>query len=411
MKFQSRWFWVAAAVLVALNAFVYFWWANRPLVILKTTELNRDIVTGLQSEANRLQQILDAACGTPGLESYKRGEIGPVQPVATGAPTTPPPEPSASLLAQDKLVALLDAATVRVLVFSASNKYQGHGTGFFIDQNTIVTNRHVIESGRSFAITSRALGKEPIPVRLIAATRDSEYTNPDFAILRADKVPAGIAKLAIATEPQVLQTVVAAGYPSSDIRVDADVVDNLIDKQENVDSVLSKEEVEQAKNLFEFQVPDITLTVEEKGLSADFVPKNLDTEHFVDSGHWWRKDWSFLQWLRYQTGNLTWAETHIAKETRANYNSKKISEDGYYGGNLAPRADLNATLSSLGYSKDMLEERIGNTEKNIPEMRDPYAPNFGKGKRDVVGEYSQAMAKYASGKKPPKKVYSVRNKV
>ena len=224
MKFQSRGFWVAAAVLVALNAFVYFWWANRPLVILKTTELNRDIVTGLQSEANRLQQILDAACGTPGLESYKRGEIGPVQPVVTGAPTTPPPEPSASLLAQDKLVALLDAATVRVLVFGANSKYQGHGTGFFIDQNTIVTNRHVIESGRSFAITSRALGKEPIPVRLIAATRDSEYTNPDFAILRADKVPAGIAKLAIATEPQVLQTVVAAGYPSSDIRVDADVV-------------------------------------------------------------------------------------------------------------------------------------------------------------------------------------------
>jgi molecular chaperone HtpG len=56
------------------------------------------------------------------------------------------------------------------------------------------------------------------------------------------------------------------------VRVDADVVDNLIDKQENVDSVLSKEEVEQAKKLFEFQVPEITLTVEVKGLSADVAP-------------------------------------------------------------------------------------------------------------------------------------------
>jgi molecular chaperone HtpG len=56
------------------------------------------------------------------------------------------------------------------------------------------------------------------------------------------------------------------------VRVDADVVDNLIDKQENVDSVLSKEEVEQAKNLFEIQVPDITLTVEVKGLSAEAAP-------------------------------------------------------------------------------------------------------------------------------------------
>jgi molecular chaperone HtpG len=56
------------------------------------------------------------------------------------------------------------------------------------------------------------------------------------------------------------------------VRVDADVVDNLIDKQENADSVLSAEEVEHAKKLFEFQVPEITLTVEVKGLSADAAP-------------------------------------------------------------------------------------------------------------------------------------------
>jgi len=56
------------------------------------------------------------------------------------------------------------------------------------------------------------------------------------------------------------------------VRVDADVVDNLIDKQENVDSILSKDEVEQAKKLFEFQVPEITLTLEVKGLSQDAAP-------------------------------------------------------------------------------------------------------------------------------------------
>jgi molecular chaperone HtpG len=56
------------------------------------------------------------------------------------------------------------------------------------------------------------------------------------------------------------------------VRVDADVVDNLIDKQENIDSVLTKEEVEKAKQLFEFQVPNITLTVEVKGLSTDVAP-------------------------------------------------------------------------------------------------------------------------------------------
>jgi len=56
------------------------------------------------------------------------------------------------------------------------------------------------------------------------------------------------------------------------VRVDADVVDNLIDKQENVDSILSTAEVEQAKKLFEFQVPEITLTVEVKGLSNEAAP-------------------------------------------------------------------------------------------------------------------------------------------
>jgi molecular chaperone HtpG len=56
------------------------------------------------------------------------------------------------------------------------------------------------------------------------------------------------------------------------VRVDADVVDNLIDKQENVDSVLSKDEVEQAKKLFEFQIPETTITVEVKGLSQDAAP-------------------------------------------------------------------------------------------------------------------------------------------
>jgi molecular chaperone HtpG len=56
------------------------------------------------------------------------------------------------------------------------------------------------------------------------------------------------------------------------VRVDADVVDNLIDKQENAESVLSKDEAEQAKKLFEFQVPQITITVDVKGLSKDAAP-------------------------------------------------------------------------------------------------------------------------------------------
>ena len=56
------------------------------------------------------------------------------------------------------------------------------------------------------------------------------------------------------------------------VRVDADIVDNLIDKQEGVDSVLSKDETENLKKLFEFPVSDLHVTVEVKGLSATTAP-------------------------------------------------------------------------------------------------------------------------------------------
>ncbi|GGH74673.1 molecular chaperone HtpG [Filimonas zeae] len=56
------------------------------------------------------------------------------------------------------------------------------------------------------------------------------------------------------------------------VRVDSDIADNLVDVQEHSNSVLSGEEEEKLKGLFGFQVPDLTLKVEVKGLSADSAP-------------------------------------------------------------------------------------------------------------------------------------------
>lgn len=56
------------------------------------------------------------------------------------------------------------------------------------------------------------------------------------------------------------------------VRVDSDIVDNLVDKQEGGDSVLSKEEEEKLKGLFEVKNPEINVSVEVKGLSADAPP-------------------------------------------------------------------------------------------------------------------------------------------
>jgi molecular chaperone HtpG len=55
-------------------------------------------------------------------------------------------------------------------------------------------------------------------------------------------------------------------------RVDADITDNLIDKQEHVESVLSKDEESKLKELFGLQIPESHVTVEIKGLGADTTP-------------------------------------------------------------------------------------------------------------------------------------------
>jgi molecular chaperone HtpG len=55
-------------------------------------------------------------------------------------------------------------------------------------------------------------------------------------------------------------------------RVDADIADNLVDKTETADSVLSKEDSDKLKTLFEHPQEGLHIHVEVKGLSADAPP-------------------------------------------------------------------------------------------------------------------------------------------
>ncbi len=56
------------------------------------------------------------------------------------------------------------------------------------------------------------------------------------------------------------------------VRVDSDITDNLIDKQEGGESVLSKEDEAKLKELFGVKIPELNVTVEVKGLSLDTPP-------------------------------------------------------------------------------------------------------------------------------------------
>lgn len=55
-------------------------------------------------------------------------------------------------------------------------------------------------------------------------------------------------------------------------RVDADIADNLVDKQEAGETVLNKEEADALKDLFNVQRPEINMSVEVKGLGAEAPP-------------------------------------------------------------------------------------------------------------------------------------------
>lgn len=65
------------------------------------------------------------------------------------------------------------------------------------------------------------------------------------------------------------------------VRVDSDIADNLVDVQEHTNSILTTEEEEKLKGLFGFQVPDLTLKVEVKGLSAEAAPVIASRPEFM----------------------------------------------------------------------------------------------------------------------------------
>jgi molecular chaperone HtpG len=55
-------------------------------------------------------------------------------------------------------------------------------------------------------------------------------------------------------------------------RVDADIAENLVDKAENVESLLSKEEEAKLKELFTIEVPQLNISIDVKGLSTEAPP-------------------------------------------------------------------------------------------------------------------------------------------
>jgi molecular chaperone HtpG len=100
-------------------------------------------------------------------------------------------------------------------------------------------------------------------------------TNPvqqDAYIRAASQKPYKTVKLDTLVDAAFINTMEMKWENVHFARVDADIADNLVDKAENVESLLSKEEETKLKELFTFEIPQLNMSVEVKGLSTEAPP-------------------------------------------------------------------------------------------------------------------------------------------
>lgn len=121
-------------------------------------------------------------------------------------------------------VSLLDVIEGRtVMVVAVGAQQAGHGTGFVVGPELVLTNFHVIQpagdQGR-LMVTSEGVG-QILPAELVASSGPLEQTGDDFALLRVPGLQAEPYQILRPPATLKLQQVVAAGYPGFALETDA----------------------------------------------------------------------------------------------------------------------------------------------------------------------------------------------
>jgi S1-C subfamily serine protease len=188
--------------------------------------LQRDTNEALERELERARRASAApnVCTAEGpLGLSPSPERQPVRPEAV-PPPVPQQQGQAAAPFNGSLAQLLEHATA--MIVGAGPQGVGHGTGFFIAGDTILTNAHVVQAAdpQQIFVISASISRA-IKAELVGMTRGPdggavEPGMPDFALLRLPQAVPGAQPLALTPTAEKLTDVVAAGYPASVVRLE-----------------------------------------------------------------------------------------------------------------------------------------------------------------------------------------------
>lgn len=148
------------------------------------------------------------------------------------------------------------------------DKFLDKAVKYFIMQDAVDTN--VFYTLDEYKTTTEALQKNKESKTVILYTTDP--VQQDAYIKAAAAKGLKVIRLETIVDAAFVNNLEMKWSDVQFTRVDADIVDNLIDKNENAESVLSQEEADTLKSLFGLEIPGLNVTVDIKGLSAEAAP-------------------------------------------------------------------------------------------------------------------------------------------
>ncbi len=195
---------IALLVLLVLLIPGVLIYPDRGAVSASEIALRREINKSLEEYVNNLKrQSAEAVC-----TAQNPGGAKPDQSTASAGGTggTRP-------LASAQLLAELEKSTVLVIIATADGStVEEIGSGFFVNDHQIVTNRHVVQDAKPdrVFVVNKALTR-PFPAKVVGVTAAAVPGGQDFALLEIPQA-SGIPGLALAEGTERLNPVTAAGF-------------------------------------------------------------------------------------------------------------------------------------------------------------------------------------------------------